>query len=376
MDKVGTSGAEEKADCRVEADLTPSKLGIDIETKVEKLYGKTIRKNVRKKLEEFGIDRGSIKIRDKGAYDFVIAARVEAALLKAGAEIESDFVDPSGERETNLRRTRLYLPGNNPKLLFYGTLFDCDCVILDLEDSVIEDSKMDARVLVRNMLHNLNYKQERMVRINPLPLGEEDIKEILKTDIDTLLIPKVETREELENVIAIIDEYESGYEKDTCIGVIPIIETALGLENAFEIALHERVTAMTFGAEDYLADVGGQRNKESLFYLRSRVLNAAKACGIQALDTVFPDINDEEGLEKEARMIRAMGFDGKGIIHPRQADVIHKVFTPSDDEYKRAKKIVDAFKKSEGEAVSVDGRMVDLPVAKRAQKTVSLYEGS
>ena len=275
---------------------------------------------------------------DKGAEASRNSRRIESSLLKAGAEIENDSIDKGKERETKLRRTRLYLPGNNPKLVFDGSIFDCDCVILDLEDSVSMDNKIDARILVRNALFKLKYKQETMVRINPLPLGKEDLKEILKTNVDTILIPKVETGEELEEIIKIIDKYESEYKKDKKIKIIPIIETALGLENAFEIASYKRVIALTFGAEDYLADLGGQRNYESLFYLRSGILNAAKACKKQALDTVFPDINDEKGLEEETKLIKNMGYDGKGIIHPRQAEIIHKVFTPSTDEFINFKK--------------------------------------
>lgn len=374
MDRTGTSGSEEKGDCYVEVALDSENLEIDIQSKVEKLYGKSIRKTVKETLKRFGIKKGVIRVRDKGAYDFVISARLEAALLKAGVKIENDRIERGKEREIKLRRTRLYLPGNNPKLLFDGSIFDCDCVILDLEDSVKIDDKIDARILVRNALFEIKYRQERMVRVNPLPLGEEDLKEILKTDVDTILIPKVETKLQLEKFTEIIEKYESEYKKDKKVRVIPIIETALGLENAFEIASHERVVAMTFGAEDYLADVGGERSNEALFYLRSRILNAAKAWKKQALDTVFPNVNDEKGLEEETRLIKGMGYDGKGIIHPRQAEIIHRVFTPSDEEYKKAKRIIEAFERSKG-VVAIDGRMIDLPVVKRAQKIVDLYEG-
>jgi len=374
MDRTGTSGSEEKGDCYVEVALDSENLEIDIQSKVEKLYGKSIRKTVKETLKRFGIKKGVIRVRDKGAYDFVISARLEAALLKAGVKIENDRIERGKEREIKLRRTRLYLPGNNPKLLFDGSIFDCDCVILDLEDSVKIDDKIDARILVRNALFEIKYRQERMVRVNPLPLGEEDLKEILKTDVDTILIPKVETKLQLEKFTEIIEKYESEYKKDKKVRVIPIIETALGLENVFEIASHERVVAMTFGAEDYLADVGGERSNEALFYLRSRILNAAKAWKKQALDTVFPNVNDEKGLEEETRLIKGMGYDGKGIIHPRQAEIIHRVFTPSDEEYKKAKRIIEAFERSKG-VVAIDGRMIDLPVVKRAQKIVDLYEG-
>jgi citrate lyase subunit beta/citryl-CoA lyase len=375
MDKVGISGTEGKADCRVEISLDSRELLFTLTSKVERLYGNTIRRNIRALMEKYGVKKGSITVNDQGAYDFVIAARIESALLKAGFSVEDERIDEGKEREISLRRTRLYLPGNNPKLLYDGTIFDCDCVILDLEDSVPLNEKTDARVLVRNALHNLQYSQERMVRINPLPLGEADVKEILKTKIDTILIPKVESREELNAVVAVIEKYESRYKKKKKVRLIPIIETALGLENASEIAGHERVVALTFGAEDYLADIGGQRNDDSLFYLRAGILNAAKAWKKQALDTVFPDVNDDDGLEKETRLIKGMGYDGKGIIHPRQAGVIHRVFTPSVEEYEKAKKIVDTFEAAKGKVVAVNGRMVDLPVVKRAQKIVDLYEG-
>ncbi len=374
MNSVGVSGTKGKADCWVEVDLAPEELTITVTSKVEKLYGKAIRRTVERTLEDLGVSRGTITVIDKSAHDFTIAARIESALLKAGAEIENIVTDRGKKKDTTLRRTRLYLPGNDPKLLFDGTIFDCDCVILDLEDSVSPDNKQDARILVRNALHTLNYSQEIMVRINPFPIGKEDLKEILKTNVDTILLPKVDTRKEIETVVQVIERYEAQYEKDNEVMIVPIIESARGVENAFEIASYKRVTALTFGAEDYLAGVGGQRNDSSLFYLRSRILNAAKACGIHALDTVFPDVNDEEGLEKETQMIKEMGYDGKGIIHPRQALVIHKVFTPSREEYNEAKKMVESFEKSEG-VTRVDGRMVDLPVAKRAQKIIDLYEG-
>jgi citrate lyase subunit beta/citryl-CoA lyase len=258
-----------------------------------------------------------------------------------------------------------------------------DGIILDLEDSVAPESKSDARILVRNALHAVDFQgSERMVRINQLPMGLEDLDEIIPASPNMILIPKVESPEE----IMAVEERVVSRQKE-CFGKIreepyfmPIIESARGILFSFQIAqTSSRTVALAIGLEDYTADLGTRRTKagnESLF-ARQMLVNAAKASGIQAIDTVFSDVGDMEGLRESVREARALGFDGKGCIHPRQIGPINEGFLPDETEIERACRIVRAFEKAEAEGrgvVALGTKMIDPPVVKRALRIVKLAE--
>ena len=254
-----------------------------------------------------------------------------------------------------------------------------DGIILDLEDSVAPDRKLEARLLVRNALCQVDfYRAERMVRINQLPAGLEDLDEIIPCYVHLILIPKCESGSQVTRVDKRIEKILKEHKQSRKIFLMPIIESALGVENAFEIAsASENVVALAIGLEDYTADLGVLRTRkgdESL-YARTRLVNAAKAAGIQPIDSVFSDVGDMEGLTENVRLSRSLGFEGMGCIHPRQVPVIHEGFCPTEEEVVKAEKIVEAFEKAEAMGlgvISLGTKMIDPPVVKRAQQTLVL----
>jgi citrate lyase subunit beta/citryl-CoA lyase len=278
------------------------------------------------------------------------------------------------------RRSRLYLPGDQPKLFLNAAIHRADGLILELEDSVPPNKQDDARILVRNALRCIGFMgAERMVRINQLPLGLQDLEEIVPQKVDLILIPKVETPIQIYDIENKIEDMISKNKNiNPELFFMPIIESAQGVINAYLIAnASKRNVALAIGLEDYTADIGVQRTQEGResFFARSMVVNAARAAGIQAIDTVFSDVDDLEGLKESVLEAKALGFDGKGCIHPRQIAVVHQAFAPDEKEIDRAKKIVLAYEEAEKiglGVVSLGSKMIDPPVVKRALRTIDL----
>lgn len=280
-----------------------------------------------------------------------------------------------------LRRTMLFMPGNNPGMLQNAAILGADSIILDLEDAVSIPEKDSARILVREAIKHVDYSNvEVVVRINPLDniFGAADVDTIARVKPDTLMVPKADEEE-----IKIVDEMlnkiekEEGFEEGS-IKLIPLVETAFGLENVYNIIrASKRVTAILLGGEDLTADLGIKRTKEGeeIFYARNKVATACKALKVDAIDTPFTDTNDYEGLEKDTQKAKSLGMTGKASINPRQIDTIHEVFAPAESEIRYALRILEAMEeaKSEGKGVfSVDGKMVDAPVINRAVTIVEL----
>jgi len=279
-----------------------------------------------------------------------------------------------------LRRTKLYLPGNNPNMLLRGHLFNPDGVILDLEDAVAMSEKDSARILVRDVLKRGDFGScEVTVRINAMDteFWRKDIETVVPCGIDGIRIPKVEDPKD----IAIMDEALSHIESKAKIRVgktliFCLLETALGIWRAYDIAkASKRVAAICPGGEDLRADLKTTRspNSEELIGPRRMVVLAAHAANVDALDTVFTDITDDAGLRRETEWVRQLGYQGKSVIHPNQIPIIHDVFTPTAKEIEQAKKIVEAAAEAAARglgAVQVDGKMVDKPVVKRAEFTL------
>jgi citrate lyase subunit beta / citryl-CoA lyase len=280
-----------------------------------------------------------------------------------------------------LRRTMLFMPGNNPGMLLSAGILGADSVILDLEDAVSLTEKDSARILVREAIKNIDYSNvEVVVRVNPMDseFGAEDVNVIARVKPDTLLVPKAD-----EEAIRIVDEMvskieaEEGFEAGV-IKIIPIIETAFGLETVYDvIKASKRVTAVLLGGEDLTADLGIKRTKEGeeIFYARNKVATACKALRVDSIDTPFTDTNDYEGLAKDTAKAKSLGMTGKAAINPRQIDTIHSVFAPSETEIKHALRILNAMEeaKKEGKGVfSLDGKMVDAPIINRALNTLEL----
>ncbi len=280
-----------------------------------------------------------------------------------------------------LRRTMLYIPGINPKMLAKAPDTDADSVLLDLEDSVAPDKKAEARELVRDILSEDFGRTTKTVRINGMhtPYSMEDLKAMVPAKPDAVRIPKIQSKEDVETADDVMTELEKIHAMDVgSIKIHAMIETALGVENAFEIAkASPRVDAITIGGQDLTADMGIQKTESGieLAYARGRIVMAAKAAGVAAIDTVYADVKNEEGLLAETKMIRDLGFDGKAVIHPRQIAAVHGVFTPTDVEIAKAQEIVDAFNEAKARGVGVftiGTKMIDAPVVARAEKVLEL----
>ncbi len=355
---------------------------IELQSRVALYYGENIRRQTRTVLAQLGIEHGWVRILDEGALPFVIAARLEAAVKRSGfagarSALPVAMPLPSVSAKDRLRRSRLYLPGNEAKYFINAGLHAPDAVILDLEDSVHPAEKDTARLLVRNALRAVDFKTaERMVRINQLPVGLADLEEIVPQAPDLILIPKVESAEQVAEVDGRITAICEREKLDRAIWLMPILESALGIENAFAIAkASPRNCALTIGLEDYTADLGVVKTKDGTetLYARQRLVNAARAAGIAAIDSVFGDANDMEGLKLWGERARAMGFEGMGCIHPLQIRVIHEAFAPSAIEIEKARKIVSAFEEAKRQGlgvVSLGSKMIDAPVVHRAVKLV------
>jgi citrate lyase subunit beta/citryl-CoA lyase len=231
--------------------------------------------------------------------------------------------------------------------------------------------------MVRNALRSVEFGDaERMVRINQGDLGLEDLEAVIPEAPDLVLIPKVETSGQVKAVQTRIDSIQKNLGQTKPVWIMPILESAQGVENAVHIALASPfVAALTIGLEDYTADLGVVKTPEGheSLWARSRLVNAARAAGVQAIDSVYGDVADEVGLLAWGRRSRAMGFQGMGCIHPRQIRIIHEAFSPSPQELEKAKRIVAAFQEAEEKGlgvVSLGTKMIDRPVVLRARKLV------
>ena len=383
---VGQKDVKLHSDCYIE--FKPKRSGginVTLKSKVSSMYGKSIEDTIIEMCHFFEIRNADILVNDFGALPETLTARFELAVKRAFPKFEKEFLPEFNKKnkyktsKDRIRRSRLYLPGNTPKLFPNAGLHKPDGIILDLEDSVAFAEKDAAQLLVRNTLRATNfYGAERMVRINQLPQGLNDLQFVVPNNVHVILIPKCENAQnviDVENKVKQLKK-ENGVKNE--IYFMPIIESALGIMNAFEIAAaSENNCALTIGLEDYTADIGTARTDEGResFYARSVIVNAAKAVGIQAIDTVFSDVTDMEGLRESVLEAKSLGFEGKGCIHPRQIKVVHDAFAPTDKEIEKAKKIVNAYNEAKGKGlgvVSIGSKMIDAPVVKRAENILKL----
>ena len=374
-----TVGSENKGDCLITVAPSAS-LEIEIEAGNAALVERGIRAVVEATAEAMEITAAKVTVVDRGALDYVLSARMETALQTAFPEIASPIrrtVERAATARDRLRRSRLYAPGNNPRLLAGIDLHDADCILLDLEDSVPLQEKGAARILVKHLLLTLALP-EAWVRINPLSShGADDLAEIMWGRPHGICLPKAESATDVESLSQALSEKERelGIPAGSTY-IMPIIETAKGILHAEEICIaDERVVVVSFGAEDFTRDMGAKRTHDSLLFARSMLITAAKAARIQASDTVYADIADEAGLIAETKLARDLGFDGKGAINPRQIEPIHRVFSPSEEEIEEAMKVISAAEEAERKgmgAVALGGKMIDRPVLERARRTLRL----
>lgn len=275
----------------------------------------------------------------------------------------------------------MFVPGNNPGMMADAHIYGPDSIMLDLEDSVTIAEKDTARLLVYNALRSVDYGDtEMVVRINPLntPYGRKDIEAVVKAGVHVIRMPKTETAAEVEEVERKIEKVER---EIGCLGrtrIMAAIESALGVVNAYAIATASpRMMGIALGAEDYCANLKTQRTPggDELRLARETIVVAARAAGIDALDTVYSNLDDMETFRKEVELIHTLGFDGKSIINPRQIEIVNEVFAPTPRAIEKARAIIAAIREAERRGsgvVSVNGKMVDRPVVIRAQRTIDL----
>lgn len=280
-----------------------------------------------------------------------------------------------------LRRTMMFVPGNNPAMMQDAFIYGPDSIMLDLEDSVTMTEKDAARLLVHNALKTIDYGDtEMVVRVNPLntPYGKKDVEAVVKAGVHVIRMPKTETADEIRELEAEIEKVETEL---GCVGrtqIMAAIESTLGVINAYQIATaSKRMMGIALGAEDYCANLKAQRTPEGMELLQARqtIVVAARAAGIDALDTVYSNLNDMETFRKEVELIKTLGFDGKSIINPRQIEIVNEVFAPTEKAIEKAKTIIAAIKEAEKRGsgvIAVNGKMVDRPVVIRAQRTIDL----
>lgn len=382
---TGNIGPSIRSDCELKLELkSGGGIKINLESRVKRMYGTSMTTLLRDGLDFFDIQHAVLDLNDSGALPFVHMARLEAA-VKALVKTNNEFLPEMSDNciypsdRARFRFSRLYLPGNTPSMMLNAGLHSPDGVILDLEDSVALTKKHEARFLVRNALRQVNfYGAERMVRINQGERGFEDLRVLLPHNVHLILVPKCESSEYLKELAKSADSIlaENNINKD--VFFMPIIESALGVEKAYEIAKADKnVVALAIGLEDYTADIGVQRTNEGResFYARLRLVNAAKAAGVQPIDSVFSDVSDMESLKATAKRSKSLGFEGMGCIHPRQIKIIKSSFSPEEEEIIKAAEIVKAFREAEEKGlgvVSVGSKMIDPPVVARARRTIDL----
>ena len=281
-----------------------------------------------------------------------------------------------------MRRSMLFLPGNNPNMLINGAALGSDAIIFDLEDAVSPAEKDAARILVRNTMKYMDLGTcERIVRINSIdtPFWQKDLDEIMPLKPELILLPKTNFAEDIRTVDAYMTQVEQklGFEPNT-VGLMPLIETALGVENSYFIAsASKRVQALFLGAEDLTADLHCRRTKEGkeIDYARSRLVVAAKAAGVDVYDTPFTDVNDDEGIWVDAEYAKALGFTGKSSISPRHVEVINQVFSPTLEEIDSAYEVMNIIQEAKAQgkgAIALHGKMIDAPIVTRAKRTIAL----
>lgn len=387
MSDQAFAGREDKSDVKVT--LTrggPPKNEIVVRSSVRRLYGPQIARCVEQTLQTLKVSGVKAEVDDKGSLEWVLMARVEAAAKRlfpdlAGEALPERAAPFAPTVRLRLRRSRLYLPGSNPDLMQNAGLFKPDGVILDLEDSVAPSEKDTARLLVRNALCAIDFfGAERMVRINQLPAGLQDLPALVPQGVNVILIPKVEQPSDITQVAEALQQISTRHGRHDPIWLMPILESARGCWNAYEIAVaSDTVCALAFGAEDFTRDIQAQRTLEGheSFVARSLVVLGARGAGVQPIDTVFSDVENMDALRQSTREALALGFEGKGCIHPRQIAVIHDAFRPTDDEIRYALKVqaaMDEAQRSGSGVISLGTKMIDPPVVARAKRTLRLAE--
>lgn len=284
-----------------------------------------------------------------------------------------------------LRRTMMFVPGANPAMLRDAILYGADSIMFDLEDAVSMKEKDSARLLVYSALKTFDYQSvETVVRINELSSGgRQDIEAMILGGINVIRLPKTETSDDIRAVDAAIESVESHYQIPVgTTKMMAAIESAEGVLNAREIAIaSNRMIGIALGAEDYVTSQKTRRypDGQELFFARNYILHAARAAGIAAIDTVYSDVDNEDGLRQEASLIKQLGFDGKSVINPRQIPIINAIYAPTQAEIQNAKEVLAAIEEAESKGsgvIAINGKMVDKPIVERAYRVLAMAKAA
>ncbi|HJS18667.1 MAG TPA: CoA ester lyase [Anaerolineales bacterium] len=278
------------------------------------------------------------------------------------------------------RRALLYMPGDDRRKIEKAASLGVDCVCMDMEDGVAFTRKIEARAVIAQAMKDLSFgESERCIRINSIGSGLEsyDLVAALAANPDTIVVPKIETADQVQWVCDHMESYElSSSQNIGSVRLLVGVETAKGILNLKKIAEADpRLEAIVFGAEDYAASIGARRTKEGteMLYARQAVVTACAANDLQAIDMVYIDFQDSEGLRAEAEQGAGFGFSGKQVIHPNQVPVVQDAFTPSSEEIDYSRRVVETFESSQREgkgAYALDGTMIDMPLLKSARKVL------
>ncbi|WP_162616794.1 citrate (pro-3S)-lyase subunit beta [Aggregatibacter kilianii] len=276
-----------------------------------------------------------------------------------------------------LRRSMLFVPGSNAAMLSNSFIYKPDSIMFDLEDAVALKEKDSARLLVAHALQHPLYKEiETVVRVNPLDseFGVADLNAVVRAGVDVVRMPKTETAQDVIDMDREITEIEKACGREVgSTKMLAAIESPLGITQANQIATaSKRLIGIALGAEDYVRNLKTERSPEGieLLFARCSILQAARAAGIQAFDTVYSNANNEEGFLNEAALIKQLGFDGKSLINPRQIELLHNLFAPTQKDVDQAKRIIEAAEEAERQGsgvVSLNGKMIDAPIIDRAK---------
>ncbi len=276
-----------------------------------------------------------------------------------------------------LRRSMLFVPGSNAAMISNTFIYKPDSIMFDLEDAVALKEKDSARILVAHALQHPLYQEiETVVRVNPLDseFGLADLNAVVRAGVDVVRMPKTETAQDVIDMDREITEIEKVCGREVgSTKMLAAIESPLGITQANQIATaSKRLIGIALGAEDYVRNLKTERSPEGieLLFARCSILQAARAAGIQAFDTVYSNANNEEGFLAEAALIKQLGFDGKSLINPRQIELLHNLFAPTQKDVDQARRIIDAAEEAERNGlgvVSLNGKMIDAPIIDRAK---------
>ena len=276
-----------------------------------------------------------------------------------------------------LRRSMLFVPGSNAAMISNTFIYKPDSIMFDLEDAVALKEKDSARILVAHALQHPLYQEiETVVRVNPLDseFGLNDLNAVVRAGVDVVRMPKTETAQDVVDMDLAITEIEKACGREVgSTKMLAAIDSPLGITQANQIATaSKRLIGIALGAEDYVRNLKTERSPEGieLLFARCSILQAARAAGIQAFDTVYSNANNEEGFLKEAALIKQLGFDGKSLVNPRQIELLHNLFAPTQKDVDQAEKIIAAAEEAERNGlgvVSLNGKMIDAPIIDRAR---------